>query len=662
MKKRGSKRISALMTFLILGALTATSFPVFAENISESTENLNKFNLDTVVVTATRTEKQLLDTPANAQIITKEQITEQGYNSRFEAVTSMSQAGLMGWQEDGSDYSGMLTRIRLRGMDNGTLVLIDGHPANFLNASGLNNVPIDSVEKIEVVKGAGSVLYGPQAMGGVINVITKKPKAGEKTTAKVFGSLGNRYRDYGLMVNSDFVTIGGKKSFTEDFKDLLRPMQGGGPVLEIRDKKQDQLFGTVRLAKDLTLSASHRKNTNRWLGGNFVDGKKSITKDHKSDATYNVYSLNYDNAKNGWKAGLSYNDMKMVQTYRFGGTDSLYKGHNINFDVQKQIKFNEKDTLVLGGQIEREYWKSVLPSSNTDTDSERTSYSLFQSYDHKFSNSYNMIFGLREYWMGSSRYLASERQLLPQIQGVYKLNDRSSMYFNVGKSFEMPQLSSNFYTGPKYAINPNLKPQSSWSYELGYKFDNDKTFFSATIFYVDATDKILWGKTDDNKNVQINADKWHNYGIELNLNQKLNDSQRVYFGATLQNPKTKSDLGDYKTKPGAWSQDEAKVLFNLGTTYHKSKFTADTHITAILKREPSYYLYNGKSASAKAGNPPDHNLKNKLDWSMTLTYSPTSKDTIRLVGHNLLNRKDVMNYDEYYVTPVNFYVTYERSF
>ena len=47
---------------------------------------------------------------------------------------------------------------------------------------------------------------------------------------------------------------------------------------------------------------------------------------------------------------------------------------------------------------------------------------------------------------------------------------------------------------------------------------------------------------------------------------------------------------------------------------------------------------------------------------MTLTYSPTSKDTIRLVGHNLLNRKDVMNYDEYYVTPVNFYVTYERSF
>lgn len=662
MKEKISAGKSSLMTALILGALTVTALPVFAKSAAADTENLGRFDLDTVVVTATRTEKQLIDTPANAQVITKEQLTEQGYNSLYEAVTSTAQAGIMGWQEDGSDYSGMLTRIRLRGMDNGTLVLIDGHPANFLNASGLNNVPIDSVERIEIVKGAGSVLYGPQAMGGVINVITKKPAAGEKTTAKVSGTIGNRYRDYGLMVNSDIITVGGKKSFTKDFPDLLRPMQGGGPLLEIRDKKQDQLFGSVKLAKDLTFLAAHRKNSNRWVGGNFVNGERKITKDHKSDATYNVYSLNYDSADTGWKAGLAYNDIKMIQTYLFGGTNSLYKGHNINFDVQKQIKINNKDTLVLGGQIEREYWKSVLPSSNTDTDSERTSYSLFQSYDHRFSDKYNMIFGLREYWMGSSRYLASERQLLPQVQGVYKMNDQSSVYFNVGKSFEMPQLSSNFYTGPKYAINPNLKPQSSWSYELGYKYDNDKTFFSATVFYVDATDKILWGKTDDGKNVQVNADKWHNYGIELNVNRKLNDYQRVYFGATVQNPRTKSEMGDYKTRPGEWSQDEAKVLFNLGTTYHKSKFTADTHITAIMKREPSYYLSNGKSASAKAGNPPDHNLKNKFDWSMTLTYTPTDKDTIRLVGHNLLNRKDMINYDEYYATPANFYVTYERSF
>lgn len=654
-------KVKALSNAVLMSVLMSTS--VVWGTTAFAADNLQEYSLDTMVVTATRTEKKLVDTPANAMVITKEQIKDQGYSSAFELVTSMTQAGAMGWQDDGTDYSGMLSRIRLRGMDNGTLVLVNGHPSNFLNASALNQIPLDQIEKIEVVKGAGSVLYGPQAMAGVINVITKKPSKGQQTSGKVFGSMGNRYNDYGLNVDSEIISIGGQKSFYKDFPDIRRPAQGGGGALEVADKNLEQLFGTVRITDDLTASLSHKKSHNRWLSGTFKNGVKSITKDCDSDATYNTYSLNYDNADNGWSAGLSYMDISMIQTYRYGAANSLYKGHNWDLDVHKKINFNNgNDTLVLGGQATKEYWKSVLVSSNTDTDSERKSYSLYQSYDHKFSDAYNMIFGIREYWMGSSKFLSSERKILPQVQGLYKINDTSSVYFNVGKSFEMPQLSSNFYTGPKYAVNPDIKPQSSWSYETGYKYDNNKTFFSASIFYVDATDKIIWGKTTDNKSIQINADKWKNYGLELNLKQKVNDKQDVYMGATFQNPKSKSDYGDWKTKPGEWSQDESKVLFNLGTTYHQSKLVFDTRITATLKREPSSYLYNGASASAKTGKEPDHNLKNRIDWSASLSYNPTDKDTLRLVGRNLLNRKDVVNYNEYYCTPINFYVTYERRF
>lgn len=654
-------KVKALSNAVLMSVLMSTS--VVWGSTAFAADNLQEYSLDTMVVTATRTEKKLVDTPANAMVITKEQIKDQGYSSAFELVTSMTQAGAMGWQDDGTDYSGMLSRIRLRGMDNGTLVLVNGHPANFLNASALNQIPLDQIEKIEVVKGAGSVLYGPQAMAGVINVITKKPSKGQQTSGKVFGSMGNRYNDYGLNVDSEIISIGGQKSFYKNFPDIRRPAQGGGGALEVADKNLEQLFGTVRITGDLTASLSHKKSHNRWLSGTFKNGVKSITKDCDSDATYNTYSLNYDNADNGWSAGLSYMDISMIQTYRYGAANSLYKGHNWDLDVHKKINFNNgNDTLVLGGQATKEYWKSVLVSGNTDTDSERKSYSLYQSYDHKFSDAYNMIFGIREYWMGSSKFLGSERKILPQVQGLYKINDTSSVYFNVGKSFEMPQLSSNFYTGPKYAVNPDIKPQSSWSYETGYKYDNNKTFFSASIFYVDATDKIIWGKTTDNKSIQINADKWKNYGLELNLKQKINDKQDVYMGAIFQNPKSKSDYGDWKTKPGEWSQDESKVLFNLGTTYHQSKLVFDTRITATLKREPSSYLYNGASASAKTGKEPDHNLKNRIDWSASLSYNPTDKDTLRLVGRNLLNRKDVVNYNEYYCTPINFYVTYERRF
>lgn len=92
------------------------------------------------------------------------------------------------------------------------------------------------------------------------------------------------------------------------------------------------------------------------MSGTFKNGVKSITKDCDSDATYNTYSLNYDNADNGWSAGLSYMDISMIQTYRYGAANSLYKGHNWDLDVHKKINFNNgNDTLVLGGQATKEY-------------------------------------------------------------------------------------------------------------------------------------------------------------------------------------------------------------------------------------------------------------------------------------------------------------------
>lgn len=341
-------KVKVLSNAVLMSVLMSTS--VVWGTTAFAADNLQEYSLDTMVVTATRTEKKLVDTPANAMVITKEQIKDQGYSSAFELVTSMTQAGAMGWQDDGTDYSGMLSRIRLRGMDNGTLVLVNGHPANFLNASALNQIPLDQIEKIEVVKGAGSVLYGPQAMAGVINVITKKPSKGQQTSGKVFGSMGNRYNDYGLNVDSEIISIGGQKSFYKDFPDIRRPAQGGGGALEVADKNLEQLFGTVRITDDLTASLSHKKSHNRWLSGTFKNGVKSITKDCDSDATYNTYSLNYDNADNGWSAGLSYMDISMIQTYRYGAANSLYKGHNWDLDVHKKINFNNgNDTLVLGG-------------------------------------------------------------------------------------------------------------------------------------------------------------------------------------------------------------------------------------------------------------------------------------------------------------------------
>ena len=109
------------MSILILGA-ACKDFSVAYAAEEES------FSLDQIVVTATRTEKAIIDTPANTQVITAEDIKNGGYTSAFETVKNLSQANAHTYQEDGGDYGGMMSRIRMRGIDQGTLVLINGNP------------------------------------------------------------------------------------------------------------------------------------------------------------------------------------------------------------------------------------------------------------------------------------------------------------------------------------------------------------------------------------------------------------------------------------------------------------------------------------------------------------------------------------------------------
>lgn len=626
--------------------------------------DMAEYSLDDIIVTATRTDKSFVDTPANVEVITDKALAEHGFTNAFQAVTNLAQAGGLGWQEDGSDYGGMTSRINIRGIDNGTLALVDGMPVNFNNTSALNSIPMDQIERIEVVKGAGSVLYGPQAMGGVINVITKKPGKNQPMTGKAYGSFGNRYRDMGVELRAGGLNMGAKKTFTGDFNNMQRPGVGGtGNAMDTRDRRTEQLFGTVRLAEDLTATASRTFGTTTFYTGKYNNYQKTITKISRINTAHNTYSLLYDSKATGWRAGLSYVTMDIFSDVGAYVKNNYYYGYNLTFDAQKKFNLRGgKDSLVVGTTVGREYWKVDSPPYNVFEDNGRNSYSLYESYDRQLSDKFRLILGMREYWMMKSKYQAKNFQWLPQIQGIYKLTDQSSLYFNVGRAFEMPTLATGFYKSNNYVVNTNLKPQSSWSYEFGYKYGDKKTTFSADLFYMTAKDKIQWAKTAAGENIMVNADAWQNYGLELNVNHKLDDRQEVYCGLTFQNPRSKSDAGSNNVKAGDWVQDDAKIILSLGTTYHQAKFTADARIFSYLNREPAYYLSDRISLPNASRGRYAANLRNSCNLTISLTYRPTVYDTFRLVGRNLLDRDDVLHKYEYYVTPANYFLTYERSF
>ena len=186
-----------LMTALITGTVLWGGTSVFAEELDE-------YSLDQVIVTATRTEKRDVDVPASTQIITEQDIKDSGSQSVAEVLGKQAGIEYKSFGPLGSSMGTMINEVNIRGISNGTLVLVNGNPVSWRGKYNLEAIPTESIERIEVVKSGGSVLYGSEAMAGVINIITKK-----KGSNSVSVGFGNRsHQNYKVNVGNEKFTAG----------------------------------------------------------------------------------------------------------------------------------------------------------------------------------------------------------------------------------------------------------------------------------------------------------------------------------------------------------------------------------------------------------------------------------------------------------------------
>ena len=188
MQKKMSKGM--LMAALICGSLSVL-------NVA-SAEEMQTFEMDEFVVTASRVATSKVDTPANISVISAEEIADKNYSDVSEALADVPGVNMLG-----SGAKGTLNgedQIMING-DTRVLVLIDGRRVN-LGSSGTSGAnmlpPVEAIERVEVLKGGGSALYGTDAVGGVVNIITKKGSdVGNKVTLRAAGgSWGTE--QYGL--------------------------------------------------------------------------------------------------------------------------------------------------------------------------------------------------------------------------------------------------------------------------------------------------------------------------------------------------------------------------------------------------------------------------------------------------------------------------------
>ena len=636
-------------TLAVLAAFAGASFVGTAYAAEQTTaEQTETHALSDTVVTAQRREKRDLDTPATTTIITAKEIEKAGYRNVFEAIDQQIGSTSTSYGEAGQDFGFAAGRLNLRGYDRGTLVMVNGVPMNLKNYPSTENIPASMVERIEIVKGAASTLYGAEAMGGVVNIILKKPSA-QESEFKLSQTVGNYFKKSEATYTGDRIIVDVSREW---LKNIPHSNAFGVDKLSWTDwwvgkGKRSRVGIIAQLTDEVSLNYN-------YLEGDITRGgirhyKKNkfgvrVSDDTESSYRYNdlrhTASLVYQGKDNGIHAVLGYNYRKV------DGFDNLKNKKNDSnavmdgqiFDVQKNWKLG-KDSIVFGYSYKRE----GIDLTEKNRSAVRTGNSLYASYSKQFTPQFNFTLGLRGEWINDPE--KDQRVFVPQFQTEYKFDRNTAWYTNIGKAFQMPTVDDSFrYTN----FNPNgLKPESGWTYETGVKIRRGNDIWKAAVYHMDMANKIGWAKNSANEYYAVNKGKFRNTGIELEYAKRFNDTWRLTLGGSVSNPKVQ----DPSAKKKEWVQDAGRLEGLVRLDYQMAKWQGNLNLKYLGDREYS------TPPNGTAQDVPD-----KIQLNMNVIYTAGKDDVVSLGIYNLLNRENYSNRYGNLDLGRNFRLTYTHAF
>ena len=607
-------------------------------------------------ITANRIALLNLDTPAAMDVITDKDIMNSGAKNAFDAVNMVPGITSFSYGASGLEYGAMDSRVNIRGLERGSLILVNGVPMNLNGKGGLSSIPTGSIARIEVLKGAASALYGSDAMSGVVNVITKTPtKEGGSATIGV-GNMGSQ--TYKINYGTPRFLIGVERGFfgKQDPSTPVRTDSVSHPrgyeYYTARDKGNSLgVFMSGKLSDKVTLNFSRFEGKSAYAQ---LSTESNATNRNRHSTTY-AYDDSKNNASLIFKDGnttgtLFYNDRDLKGTNRkhslpsYTSNDSNYIARQYGFDVQHEWDFRGGKDYLIGGVLgKRETYRTT--SGPVYASPHRHSLALYGSYSYQINPTWTTIVGLR--YTDIKDPVKNQQVLTPQFQLNHRINKESSVYMNVGKAFTMPNLSDTFKTVNRQyqsVSGRNLKPEEGWNYELGYKHITDKDSWKVAAFYMDFKNFFSW-KPDSNGRytIRVNGGRYRNVGIEAEYGRKLTDRLKMSVGASYSNPKQMEIDKNY------WKQANPKLQFTGGIHYNSSTWTAGSSINFVTKR----------MKNRDGGINP-----NLVAWNAYVGYQFNENSSIRLDARNLLNRHNVIsNGDwEYWDEPFNYQLSYTQKF
>ena len=567
MKRKVTKGM--LMTALICGTISILPHGVYAEEAVAEEEALQGFNLDQIVVTAARVENKLIDTPANVAVVTAEDIEKRNYQSAADALKDVP--GVIVTFSGGSREK----HVDLNG-DDRVVIMVDGRRLNQEKGASSGHQAYDvadlpspdAIERIEILKGGASALYGSDAVGGVINIITKQPKKTEIKLNAGAGSWGNQ--NYRASVATKVGKTGIMVTAQKERQDYLKYKDASDSSTKRWDKsdyKTDNVDAklTQDIGKDqqATLYFHHsykRGNQPVYIGSTFGPSAGS---DLNNDV-----SFQYDWGKDTDYAGY----VRLYRNYYVGdyysdSGDNHYTETKWGLDAQQNIRLSKNNKLVAG----LEWRDSHISSGLYDGQKKIITKAIFLQDTWNFGSGWTLTLGDR---YDEHNMFGHKNTMNAGLNK--KFGEKAHAYLSWGQVFRAPQGNDLYWNedwgwGMGLFGNPNLKPETGDVWTIGYNttVNNDKTQIGISAFYSKLNNAIKWMDTGGYHYEALNVDKEKKRGFELAINHKLSD--RLSLNASYAYVKSeiesegKNDR-DYKIAPNQ---------YKFGISFQDDKFGAE---------------------------------------------------------------------------------------
>ncbi len=626
--------------------------------------------LDRPIFSPFRQEGTLRDATRPAYVITQEEIKAQGARNVREALRFLP--GILGAGTVGTEVNALSGQF-MRGANTGqVLILLDGRPINNLGSGGfdLSEITTDIVQQVEVLPGGGSTLYGSDALGGIINIITTRPQE------RFSGSLGVTGGNLGY--NEQRVSLGGQVGAVSGLLNYTRIQAENDYRFSIpeadfkgRRRNNDTLFNNLRGRVDIdvnpraklslnvlylpkrqgvpggvpipepifgqgffnALTDNNRKFTDQVLADlNFT---QQLDAENRSVLTARVYA--------DWLNTRFENRTTAAETLSVGAGGQVIKAltprlpqqfetqqRSVGVQVQHAWQLANNQTLTYGADYRNTRARNV--TTNLLTDAERENYAntisqgaLFAQYSLDITPNLRTTVGLRQDFSS----LAKGGAFSPSVGLKWVLGD-TTLRANYIRNFRTPPLNALFSANPTNIGNPDLKPETGNSFDVGIDQKiGDFALLRLTAFQNTISNVVTFQRiappVDGISGTWVNLGQVRTRGLEASLNLRFARNLYGFVNYTLNDPRIRKSA-------------------NPNEVGQELRFVGADKLGAGISYENAQGWYAGILVNAIVGSYPTNNLNTEflpgyttVDLRLQAPILP--RLTLNLALDNLLNKR-----------------------